>query len=341
MIYLTIDGAQGDGGGQVLRTSLSLAAIYGINIEIINIRAGRRKPGLMRQHLTSVLAAKQVCDAQVDGAELGSQRIRFKPGRIRNGDYHFSIGTAGSTTLVCQTVLPILLQTEGLSHLCFEGGTHNGMSPSLSFLEQSFLPVMRTLGLKYALKTECLGFFPAGGGRWQLAISPSGRLDKLSVQPPEVDQGQHRLHMSAYLSQLHRSIGEREIAEARRKLEAPELSADLHQVVTPGPGNTFMLQLSHGSHESVFETTGKVGRSAERVAREAVGCLQRFVGSGTEVEEHLADQLLLPLLLAGKGGYTTTQPTPHTRTNLAVIEQITGTRIRCEQMDAKRWQITL
>lgn len=341
MAYLTIDGSMGEGGGQVLRTSLSLAAIYGINIEIINIRAGRRKPGLMRQHLTSVLAAKQVCDAQVEGAELGSQRIRFKPGQIRNGNYRFTIGTAGSTTLVCQTVLPILLQAEGQSYFCFEGGTHNGMSPSLSFLERSFLPVMQSLGLKYGLDTERLGFFPAGGGRWQLDISTSGRLNTLCVQPPEVDQGKHRLHMSAYLSQLHRSIGQREIAEARRKLEAPELNADIHQVVTPGPGNTFMLHLSHGNHESVFETTGKIGRSAERVARDAVGRLQRFVRSGAEVEEHLADQLLVPLLLAGKGGYTTTQPTPHTRTNLAVIEQLTGTRIRCEQIDSQRWQITL
>lgn len=341
MTYLTIDGSQGEGGGQVLRTSLSLAAVYGLNIEIINIRAGRRKPGLMRQHLTSVLAAKQVCNAHVDGAELGSPRIHFKPGRIRSGNYRFLIGTAGSTTLVCQTVLPILLQAEGQSNLCFEGGTHNGMSPSLSFLEHSFLPVIQSLGLQYGLETERLGFFPAGGGRWQLNISTSGRLNKLGVQPPEVHLGQHQLRTSAYVSQLPRSIGEREVKEARRKLENPDLVANIHQVVTPGPGNSFMLQLSHGSHESVFESTGKIGRSAERVARETVGRLQRFLRSGAEVEDHLADQLLVPLLLAGKGGYTTTQPTSHTLTNLAVIEQITGIHIRCEQLDAKRWQITL
>ncbi len=334
MEFLTIDGAQGEGGGQVLRTSLTLAALYGIDIEIINIRAGRPKPGLLRQHLTAARAVQQITNAQMDGLELGSLRLRFNPGPIQAGDYHFAIGSAGSTTLVCQTVLPLLMGAQAPSRVTFEGGTHNGMSPSLTFLQSSFLPLLAAFGLEYKLETERLGFYPAGGGCWHLEIQPAA-LHPLSVNKPASDIG----HMQALVSRLDRSIAEREVAEARIRTGWNDALAEVRMVRTPGPGNAFMLLIPHGSHKSVFETTGKVGLSAEKVARRSVGCVKRFLNFGAQVEEHLADQLLIPLLLAGKGEFTTTTPTQHFETNRAVIEQITGVAICCERVGEKVYRV--
>ncbi|WMS88908.1 RNA 3'-terminal phosphate cyclase [Pleionea litopenaei] len=143
----TIDGAFGEGGGQVLRSSLTLSMITKTPIELINIRAKRSKPGLMRQHLTAIEAAKTICNAEVVGANLGAETIQFYPGEIQAGNYDFSIGTAGSTVLVCQTILLALAYAPDHSRVRFEGGTHNGLSPSLCFFEQSYLPVLRQMGL--------------------------------------------------------------------------------------------------------------------------------------------------------------------------------------------------
>ena len=172
MSYLVIDGAQGEGGGQVLRTALTLSILTKQPIELINIRAKRNKPGLLRQHLTSVLAAKKICGAKTEGVELGASRIRFSPGEVQPGAYHFSISTAGSTVLVCQTILPVLMLADASSEVIFEGGTHNGMSPSLCFLEHSYLPVLKMMGVECKIDVSKLGFYPAGGGRWKLTIKP-------------------------------------------------------------------------------------------------------------------------------------------------------------------------
>lgn len=202
MPYLVIDGAQGEGGGQVLRTALTLSILTQRPIEIVNIRAKRKKPGLLRQHLTSVLAAQAICEASTEGVELGSSRIRFSPGEVLPGDYRFAIGTAGSTVLVCQTILPVLALAKAGSKVEFEGGTHNGMSPSLCFLEQSYLPLLKLMGIDCKIVKSSLGFYPVGGGKWQIEIKPAKVLSQLGSWSLEVSLQKNRktagfVHLSA------------------------------------------------------------------------------------------------------------------------------------------------
>ena len=176
-----IDGSQGEGGGQILRSSLALAMCTGTPIRIENIRAGRKKPGLMRQHLMCVLASQAVCGAKVEGAELRSTQLTFEPGEIKPGDYEFAIDTAGSTCLVFQTVLPALMMAEGVSTLKLSGGTHNMMAPSFDFIKRSFLPVMQSMGIDVSVTLDAYGFFPSGGGEWLATIKPASEVGTLAL----------------------------------------------------------------------------------------------------------------------------------------------------------------
>jgi RNA 3'-terminal phosphate cyclase (ATP) len=165
---LTIDGAMGEGGGQILRSSLALSIITGTAITIENIRAKRDKPGLRRQHLTAVLAAAEICEAKVEGAHVGSGNLTFAPSKLKPGDYHFDIGSAGSTTLVVQTVLPPLVLASEPSRLLLKGGTHNVHAPPFDYLERVFVPLINRMGPHVHVQLERYGFFPAGGGRFSL-----------------------------------------------------------------------------------------------------------------------------------------------------------------------------
>ena len=170
---LTIDGSYGEGGGQVLRSSLAMSLVTGRPFVIENIRAGRKKPGLMRQHLTAVNAAVEVSHAEAAGAAIDSARLEFRPGQVTAGKYKFSVGTAGSATLVLQTVLPALLLADGESHLTLEGGTHNPFAPPLDFLTKAYLPLVNRMGPKVTVDPFYRpGFYPAGGGKFTVHVQP-------------------------------------------------------------------------------------------------------------------------------------------------------------------------
>lgn len=178
---ISIDGSFGEGGGQILRTSLSLSLATGKPFRIENIRAGRQKPGLLRQHLTAVLAAADVGGAKIEGATLGSQTLAFSPGEVRPGEYRFSVGTAGSGTLVFQTVFPALMLASGGSRITIEGGTHNSAAPPFDFLARTFLPLMERMGPKVHLQFDRYGFYPAGGGCFCAVVEPVARLRPLNL----------------------------------------------------------------------------------------------------------------------------------------------------------------
>ena len=343
MTYIQLDGAQGEGGGQVLRTALTLSVLTKQPIEIVNIRAKRKKPGLLRQHLTSVLAAQAICGATTDGVELGAGRIRFTPGEVVPGDYHFSIGTAGSTVLVCQTILPVLALANASSRVTFEGGTHNGMSPSLCFFEQSYLPLLQKMGIKCQVERSALGFYPAGGGKWKITINPAKDLSRIELTEAAsnfaVTPENCRLH--ALVSQLPPSIGEREIETARAILNWNASKGAVTEVDSLGPGNSFQLKIDSKTHTSLFEVVGELGVSGERVAKRCAGRVRKFIHSQAAVEEQLADQLLIPMVLAGGGSYTTTKPTLHTTTNIEVIKQFLDFNIVVKQCNEVCWKITL
>ena len=336
--FIDIDGSQGEGGGQILRSSLTLAMIYGLNIRVNRIRAGRKKPGLLRQHLTCVNAAAAICQAKVTGAELGSTQITFMPKEVQAGDYEFAIGSAGSTSLVIQTLLPALIsKSKGRSTLKLSGGTHNGMSPSSCFLQQAYLPWVRRLGAKVEVNFIRHGFFPAGGGALELAISPYSSPQALRFAPSAPQQIQVR----SLLSKLAYSIGEREVTQALKKLGQAQEQGVIEQVQSPGPGNSLQVRIPDQTHTHLFEVLGERDKRAETVANQAAQQAKHFLHSGAQVCEHLADQLLLLILQAGQGSFTTTEPSLHTRTNIAVIAQLTGRRFDIEGERDNLWRISL
>ncbi len=178
---IEIDGSAGEGGGQIVRSALGLSLVTGKPFTITRIRAGRKKPGLMRQHLTAVRAAAEIGSAEVFGDEIGSENLTFVPGKVRGGDYTFSIGTAGSCTLVFQAILPVLLTVKEPAKLVLEGGTHNQYAPPFDFLQRSFLPILGKMGADVSVELVRPGFFPAGGGRVEFSITPPERLTPVSI----------------------------------------------------------------------------------------------------------------------------------------------------------------
>ena len=210
-----IDGSHGEGGGQILRTALSLAIITGQAIQIKNIRAKRKTPGLMRQHLTAVNAAVAISGAEVNGAQVGSTELSFTPDKLQGGDYNFNIGTAGSCTLVLQTVLPALLMAEQESRLVITGGTHNTMSPPFHFLQRAFIPLLKRMGIEVELQLNRFGFYPAGGGEITATIKPSSELMPLHLE----SRGERvKAYAESYFAALPAHIAERELAVVKQKL---------------------------------------------------------------------------------------------------------------------------
>ena len=335
---LQLDGSRGEGGGQILRTSLALAMITGRSFQIRQIRAGRPKPGLMRQHLTAVKAAAKVCSAELEGAELKSQRLTFKPGPVRAGEFHFDIGTAGSATLVLQTVLPALMTADEPSQLTLCGGTHNTHAPPFDFLAKAFLPLLKRIGPAVTATLIRPGFFPAGGGKVVVDIQPSQ-----SLKPLELLNGGPvvRRRATAMISRLPRHIAERELATIRRKLDLSECETAVDEVESVGPGNVLVVEIERQHVTEVFTGFGQRGVKAEKVAAGVAREAKRYLDAGTPVDEHLADQLLLPMALAGAGRYRTTVPTPHTTTNMETIRKFLDAAIEIEEVENKVFEVAI
>ena len=334
---ISIDGSEGEGGGQILRTSLALSLVTGQAFHMVRIRAKRQKPGLSRQHVTAVEAAKTVCCAEVTGAELGSQTLEFRPGPVTPGNYRFAVGTAGSATLVLQTVLPSLLTASGLSTLTLQGGTHNPLAPPFDFLAHSFMPLIHRMGANVELDFRTPGFFPAGGGRFHARIEPTARLKALHL--PERGAIRSR-RARVWLSKLSGEIAERELAVVREELHWLAEECSVEVVAHPqGPGNAVVLQVEAANVTAVFTGFGERGRPAEEVALEAAHAAKAWLEAGVPVDEYLADQLLLPVALAGAGSFRTTHPSLHSTTNANVICRFLPVRIRFEQENDAVWKV--
>jgi RNA 3'-terminal phosphate cyclase (ATP) len=322
-----VDGSEGEGGGQILRTSLALSMITGTPVRIDKIRARRAKPGLMRQHLTSVLAAARVSNAHVQGAEVGSREITFAPSDIEAGDYHFAVGTAGSTTLILQTVLPALLLASGPSRLTLEGGTHNPMAPPFEFLDRAFLPLIRRMGPRVEITLERAGFYPAGGGRFEAVIHPA-KLVPLDL----LERGEIRSRRgTVLLANLPGHIAERELRHLAQQTSWPESALESRRLDSAGPGNAVLLELESDAVTEVFTSVGEIGLAAEKVADRAVQEMRTYLAAGVPVGEHLADQLLLPLALAGGGSFRTVPLSLHAKTQIDLIPRFLDVRIEVEE----------
>lgn len=325
MNLIEIDGSVGEGGGQVLRTALALSMCTGKAVAIRRIRANRQKPGLMRQHLTCVQAASAVCGAKVQGAELGSQAVRFEPGAVRAGEYAFSVGTAGSCTLVLQTVLPALMLCTAPTRVSLRGGTHNPMAPPFHFMERCFVPLLRRLGVDVDLSLQRFGFYPAGGGEVSAVVQAS--VDGLHPFDLTERGAPQQAYAQCLAPALPPAVAARELA-----ILAGELGwsrEQLHAVAVAqneGPGNALMATLGYAHVSEVITAFGEKGVPAEAVAAAVVNEVRAYQASEGALGQHLADQWMVPLALAvvargAPAAFTCTAITEHARTNMGVIER--------------------
>jgi RNA 3'-terminal phosphate cyclase (ATP) len=336
--WVTIDGSEGEGGGQLLRTALSLSLVTRTPFRIERIRAGRKKPGLLRQHLTAVQAAAQVGRARVSGAELGSQSLTFEPSEIQPGEYEFAVGTAGSATLVFQTVLPALLRGRTPSRITVEGGTHNPLAPPFDFLARTFLPIIGRMGVSVDAKLERFGFYPAGGGRMTFEIAPSATLQRLTL----LQRGTTNVCARGVVAALPESIAKRELSIVRERLGLERHLCRVETVdASIGPGNVLLITVEG---ESVTETVvgfGVKGVSAEKVASDACDEAERYLKSEVPVGSHLADQLLIPMALAGGGSFRTLSPSAHTQTNATIVRRFLDVPIAIDAEAEDAYRITI
>ncbi|BCS88988.1 RNA 3'-terminal phosphate cyclase [Pseudodesulfovibrio sediminis] len=337
---LKIDGSFGEGGGQVLRSSLTLSMVTGKPVHVINIRNGRAKPGLMRQHLTALKAAAEVCGAEVQGHVVGSTEIRFSPGPIQGGHYDFAVGTAGSAGLVLQTVLPALLLAENTSTITVEGGTHNMASPPFDFLERCYLPAVEAMGPSLKVHLKQYGFYPVGGGRFTVNVTPVEQLRRVEFLESADCK---RILARSCVARISKDICKRELEIVKEGLGLAENDCSVEfDLPSPGPGNYLFVEVhSENALPACFTAFGRKGVTAEQVAAKAVKDVKMFLDSGAVVERQLADQLLLPMVLAGGGSFRTTKPSMHTLTNIEVIRQFIDLPIEIKQESEGVWRIDL
>jgi RNA 3'-terminal phosphate cyclase (ATP) len=336
---IVIDGAAGEGGGQVLRTALSLALVTGQPFRIERIRAGRVRPGLLRQHLAAVQAAQWLGRAEVTGATLGAGTLEFAPTGVAPADHRIEIGSAGSTTLVAQTLIPALVCADRPAQIAIAGGTHNPQAPPVEFLERAFVPLLRRMGAQVDVTLVRAGYFPRGGGELTLAVTPIAKLRALDLPARGALAA---ASCEVRLARLPRHIAEREIATVAATLGVADLRA---QVVedrdSMGAGNVVLVTLACEHVTEVFAAFGERGVPAERVAREAASAAAGWLAADVAVGPHLADQLLLPLALAGRGSFTTTVPSGHTRTNAALIGRFLPVRFDLRDLGGGRFHVSV
>lgn len=367
---IEIDGSFGEGGGQILRTSLALSMITGTPFRLYNIRANRRRGGLQPQHLMCVTAAAEVSSADLSGAKVDSRDLTFRPREPKPGDYRFDIGTAGSTSLVLQTVLPALMTLKEPSNVAVLGGTHNDHAPPFEFLERAYLPVLKRFGPTVIARMERPGFYPVGGGIVHYSVQPVRRLARVDL----AERGPLReIRCTAIVSKLNRSIAEREVDQvatllcgppkprskkAERRLamkegrrpetesastppaDVPPRPEPIFEIVEEaralGPGNCVLMTIASDAVTEVFAGFGARGVPAESVASAAAKEALEYLSCDAPVGLHLADQLLLPMALGEGGSYVTGELTLHTRTNIEVIQRFLDVPITVAELAGSR-----
>lgn len=331
--FLTIDGSIGEGGGQILRTALSLSMLTNTPIHLVNIRANRKKSGLMRQHLVCVQASQMICNAEVAGDVLGSGELFFTPNTIQAGDYEFHIGSAGSTMLVLQTLLPALLLQNKSSTISIYGGTHNPLAPTADFIARCFIPALSKMGIQIDFELLKAGFAPIGGGAIKINIRPwKNQL------PFQITQTGDIKAINAYAGclNLDDAIGNRELAVLKNAFELNECR--LYHLAGNSQGNSLFVEIEFDNHRQVFSALGEIKKSAEKVANDLVKLVKQYLASGAVADEYLTDQLLLPMALSavniGKGGVFTSQfISKHTKTQAMMIEKFLNVRIVFNRAD--------
>jgi RNA 3'-terminal phosphate cyclase (ATP) len=344
-LSVEIDGSHGEGGGQILRTSLALSIITKQPLVMHHIRAGRAKPGLRRQHLTCVQAAAAMCNAELRGASVGSQHLEFTPREATTAsELAFDIGTAGSTTLVVQTILMPAIMARRSLRFTVEGGTHNPMAPAFDFLDRVFLPQLHAMGARVELALERHGFVSGAPSRdkrafYDAEVSERGKL-AVTIEPPLTAQlAQLDLtkagpvtarHAAALIARLPTHVATRELEVVRDRLGWATFECEVRDLGHGGPANLLMLEVERGGLRELVTVHGEKGLRAETVAERACDELAAYLAADVPVGEHLADQLLLPMALAGGGRFRCATPSLHATTNIDTIGRFLDVPIRIE-----------
>jgi RNA 3'-terminal phosphate cyclase (ATP) len=326
---IEIDGSFGEGGGQIVRTALAFSTIFKRSLTVHHIRAKRAKPGLGHQHLMALKALAQISGAEVEGGAIGSERLTFIPKAICPGDYKFTIGTAGSVTLLLQALLPPLSISRKDSRLTLAGGTHVPWSPPFHFLSEILFPILSLMGISVEARIEQWGWYPKGGGILQVEIKSISHLKPISL----LERGLlKKIRGISATSHLPKHVGERQRDEALRRIEKEmkvnaEISV-LHDLPANGPGSFLFLVAESEKAIAGFSSLGKRGKPAEEVAKEAVESLKDYVESDGCIDPHLADQLIPFLVLAkGHSSFSTMRITEHLLTNLWVVQHFSDVKI--------------
>lgn len=336
---ITIEGSEGEGGGQMVRNSCALSLVTGEPFRISNIRAKRSKPGLMRQHVTAVEAACVISGSECSGLAVGASELEFRPGRVTPGEYRCAVGTAGSTGLVLQTVLMPLILADGPSRLILEGGTHNMLAPPFDFIERTFLPVINRMGPRVFARIVRHGFYPRGGGRIEVDITPA-RLSPIDC----IERGE-QLGVSgqAVFTGLPFEIAGRMLARARGDLsDWPDSAFAVRELpADQGPGVILMLEAQYANVTEVVSGFGQLGVPAERLAKTSAARMKGYIEASAFAGPYLADQLVLPFVLAGGGSLTTVKPSQHTLTAIDIAKRFTGRRIELTRQDSGEHLLTV
>jgi RNA 3'-terminal phosphate cyclase (ATP) len=334
---VVIDGSHGEGGGQIIRTSLALSLVTGESFRVEHVRANRERPGLRQQHLTAVNAAAEIGHAQVEGAAVGSTEFTFRPGKVMPGNYTFNIGTAGSATLVLQTMLPPLMIASRPSTLRIEGGTHNVHAPPYDFIERTFIPMVSRIGPQFLIVLGRYGFYPPGGGYFDVMIEPCSTLRRLDVleRGKIIDQ-----RATALVVNLPASMAERELAVIKEKMgwSGEQLYAEVSENAY-SRGTAVMVEIESEYVTELCSRVGERGVRAEVIAENAADDALRYLKTEAPVGEHLADQLLVPLSVARGGSFATGPLSLHTQTNIDVIRKFVDVDITARETAHGIWRV--
>ncbi len=326
---LLLDASHGEGGGQVLRTALALAAVLGRPVRLRNVRAGRPKPGLQPQHQTVVRALATIADAEIGGADLGSTEVSFAPRGLHGGEYHFDVGaltgSAGSVSLLFQALLLPLALAARPSRVVLVGGTHVPWSPPVHYVADVFLPAVREIGIDATIELRRWGWYPAGGGELAATVHPAVPSRGLEALAPT---GLATIQGRSAVSRLPRSIAERQRRRAEERLGSAGLPAQLtveEDRTALGPGTLLFLAVPG---RAGFSALGRRGVPAEQVADEAVDQLLSWRASGAAIDVHLADQLVSFLALAPRpSAFTCPVLSSHLRTVGWLVERFLPVKV--------------
>ncbi len=329
MEKVEIDGSFGQGGGQILRTSLSLACITGKHLYMKNIRANRPRPGLRKQHLVCVEAAKLICNAKCSEVQIGSSVLEFKPEKVVAGNYNFDIGSAGSVFLVMQTILPVLFTANEKSNVTITGGTHNLWAPPHDFIKNSFLPAIAAADFKADCKLLKYGFSPGGGGQINFTVRPRHNSDYIiNLCEPILNPV---ISAKIYTSKLPIQIAQKQ----QKMLLDSGLNIDIYEhidvVDSNSAGNCIVIYIAGDNRFIICTGFGAKGKSSQKVVGEVANEAQDYLNSRAGIDHHLADQLVIYMAMQKKGFFTTNQLSKHLITNIEVIKKFLNVDFTVEQ----------